>query len=108
MNKYYIVSIKHTHKADQYISLWRPDNAGYCYSLEWAGKYDEALIREKPDYYNNLEDSFPVPIAVAQSIAIPPEHGNITGPVIQNNRENWRRLKRSWVDMVAIPQLVVV
>lgn len=100
MNKYYIVSVKHTRKTDPYITFWRPDNAGYCYALSWAGQYDEATVKAKPDYYNNLEDSFPVPVAIVAPLAISPEQGIIdgnAGPVVQNNRENMRRLRRSWV-----------
>jgi hypothetical protein len=29
---YYIISLKHTQKHDKYITLWRPENCGYCHS----------------------------------------------------------------------------
>lgn len=35
----YIVSLKHTNKKDKFLTLWRPDNKGYCYPLELAGLY---------------------------------------------------------------------
>lgn len=98
--KYYLVSVKHTRKEDLYITFWRPDNAGYCYPLSWAGQYDEETIRAKPDYYNNLDDTFPVPVHVAEELAISPEPRTVAGdagPVVQNNRQNMRRLRASWV-----------
>jgi hypothetical protein len=40
LTEYFIVSLKHTGKKDKYITLWRPDNKGYCWPLELAGKYN--------------------------------------------------------------------
>ncbi len=37
---YYIISGKHTNPNDEFITLWRPDDAGYCYAKEHAGIYD--------------------------------------------------------------------
>lgn len=31
MKSYYIVSLKHTSKADSAFTLWRPDSKGYCW-----------------------------------------------------------------------------
>ena len=42
MQKYYIISAKHTHVRDKWISFWRPDGKGYCWFKEWAGLYDDA------------------------------------------------------------------
>lgn len=39
--KYYIVSLKRTHKKDSAITFWRPNSAGYCWFQEWAGVYGE-------------------------------------------------------------------
>ena len=36
----YLISTKHTHKNDAFITLWRPDDKGYCWYKDWAGKYD--------------------------------------------------------------------
>ena len=38
---YYVISLNHTHRQDNYITLWRPDNKGYCYAKEDAGNYEE-------------------------------------------------------------------
>ncbi len=51
----YVISLKHTHKGDKYITLWRPNNAGYCYSQDQAGKYKEII----DGYHNNETNSVP-------------------------------------------------
>ena len=53
---YYIISLKHTFKEDKYITLWRPNNAGYCYAKDQAGMYDEII----EGYHNMKCDSMPV------------------------------------------------
>lgn len=55
---YYVVSLKHTHKKDKYITLWRPDNAGYCWSLKSAGIY-----RGYEDGYHKSEGNIPIKVA---------------------------------------------
>lgn len=57
---YYIISLKHTGKNDRFITLWRPDNAGYCWFKENAGLYD-GYEKGYHDSCNNL----PVPEEVA-------------------------------------------
>lgn len=55
---FYIVSLKHTHKEDNHITLWRPDNSGYCYAQDQAGKYDEII----EGYHNREGDSLPIEV----------------------------------------------
>jgi hypothetical protein len=43
-DKYYIVSIKHTSKGDNAITLWRADSSGYCFRKDWAGLYTKSQI----------------------------------------------------------------
>lgn len=40
MSKYYIISLKNTKKKESFFTLWRPDNAGYCWFKDNAGIYD--------------------------------------------------------------------
>jgi hypothetical protein len=51
----YLISLKHTNKTDAFFTLWRPDNKGYCQSLNMAGLYDEL---EKA--YHTSDDTLPV------------------------------------------------
>lgn len=44
--RYYIASLKWTHKKDDAITLWRANGAGYCWFQEWAGVYGEEKAKE--------------------------------------------------------------
>ncbi|MFD2404854.1 hypothetical protein [Azorhizophilus paspali] len=93
--QFYIVSLKHTLRLHRYITVWRPDNAGYAFPLIWAGKYYELDVRAELDYYNNGCSTVAVPCDVLDQIAIPPMPGEIdndVGPVVPNNAESWRRI----------------
>lgn len=46
---YYVISLTHTNRHEYYITLWRPNNAGYCYSRDQAGTYEDY----KPGYHEN-------------------------------------------------------
>jgi hypothetical protein len=103
--EYFIVDLRPEWLGNPYITLWRPDNAGYCYSLPWAGRYDEDVINEAGDYYHGSKDHrsridrFPVPCAVVEALATAspgPElvDGNV-GPVIPNTPGIRARLKRA-------------
>lgn len=63
-NKYYVISLKHTGPKDKYITLWRPDNAGYCWPLELAGQYDGY----QENYHNSPPENIPILVT-----ALPPE-----------------------------------
>lgn len=52
---YHIISLGHTKKSDNYITLWRADNKGYCYSKENAGVYENFK-----EGYHNSEDNLPI------------------------------------------------
>jgi hypothetical protein len=54
--EYFIVSLKHTGKKDKYITLWRPSNAGYCWPVELAGRYQGFQLG-----YHNSEANVPIP-----------------------------------------------
>ena len=55
---YYIISLKHTHKEDKHITLWRPDNSDYCYAQDQAGQYAEII----EGYHNGEGDSLPIEV----------------------------------------------
>ncbi len=46
---FYIISLKHTYKGEQYLSLWRDKNAGYVYAKEGAGLYETP----EPGYHDS-------------------------------------------------------
>nr|WP_063571387.1 hypothetical protein [Luteibacter rhizovicinus] len=96
MAEYYIVSIKHTHRRDLYITVWRPNDSGYAYPLSWAGLYAEDLMLAKLGYYNSGCSAVAVPCEVFDRIAVPPSPGmidNDAGPVVFNNAKSWRAIR---------------
>jgi len=62
---YFIISLTHTNKGDKYITLWRPNNAGYCYSKESAGRYETP----QKDYHDS-ETNMPISEEVADELFI--------------------------------------
>lgn len=67
MHKKVIVSLKNTRYNDEYLTLWRPNNAGYTNSLSSAGKYEESELEN--GYHSNV-NTMPVdwPVAIDCSI----------------------------------------
>lgn len=85
---YVIVSTKWTRAADPYVTFWRSARAGYCWPLDWAGRYSAA---EAEDITEGSEDQFAVPLIVAIRHSQPPKPGLIdgdAGPVVPRRRLN--------------------
>jgi len=67
------------------MTLWRPDNSGYCLGLDTAGKYEKVI----PDYHDT-ETNQPIPI---DSGAVMLDYGMMEGGEIGIlNNENNRNL----------------
>jgi len=95
MTAHYVISVKHTKKDDLYISVWRPENAGYAWPLSWAGRYSDEEIVSSLDYYHNGSDSIAVPCEVLDELAvptIPKTVDNDAGPVVMHTKENWGKI----------------
>jgi hypothetical protein len=98
MSDFYLVSAKHTIRAHPYVTLWRPADCGYCWPLSWAGRYSAETVAAAPGYYNNGDDTFPVPVDVAERLAEAPRPGMVdgnAGPVIANTKANWAALRKA-------------
>lgn len=61
---YYVVSVKHTVRDNLYITIWRPDDKGYCWALCNAGRYARASVMAHLGYYNSGCSNVAVPCAV--------------------------------------------
>jgi len=101
MSEYYIIDMRRD-RGRSYITLWRPDNAGYCWALCWSGRYSEREIRDSGDYYFQAEGRrlvrFPVRCDLVDRISSPPFPGTIdgdAGPVILNTSKARRYLVRN-------------
>ena len=48
---FYIVDLRPAWNRNPYVTFWRSDDAGYCYSLPNAGRYSRARVIEGGSYY---------------------------------------------------------
>ena len=101
---HYVISVKHTRREDQYITIWRPDNKGYCWALSNAGKYSRENVLASLGYYNSGCSNVAVPCEVLDPVAVPPIPGyvdNDAAPCIENTRTNWALIL---ANLIAEPQ----
>ena len=101
---YFVVDLRAEFRRNPYITLWRPDDAGYCYPLPWAGRYSKTKIDAGGGYYSaSWADKrgrrrflrFPVLTHDAEALAVPPARGIIdgnAGPALRNNAETRAKL----------------
>lgn len=83
---HYIISLTHTNKGDKFITLWRPNNAGYCYAKEMAGLY------ETPEQgYHDSDTNMPIQKTTAEGLFLylPYEKGNQSWFMIPNCKPVW-------------------
>lgn len=60
----YVISLKHTNKTDAFFTMWKPDNKGYCFSLNSAGLY------ENPEKgYHDSDDNLPIESDIAERMS---------------------------------------
>lgn len=90
--KFYILSLKHSAKHDDYITLWRPNDSGYTIYLPYAGKYTDREINARPDYYNNGRTTVAVPCSEVDALGVEAMLADCSGPVVANKGEIWTKL----------------
>ena len=83
----YILSIDHTHKSEKFMTLWRPNNQGYCYSKENAGFY----LEPKEGYHDN-EGNMPITELLANELFKILPYEGVLKEMIPNNKESWDKL----------------
>lgn len=96
--QFFVVDVRHgwTNQARHpFATFWGPDNCGYVYSLDRAGRYTREALDPGYHYkhvYGSLRalERYPVPCALVESVAVSvPEHlrerwRDVSGPVIIN------------------------
>ena len=65
---YYILSLTHNHPES--LVFWRPNNSGYTYVLDLAGKYSHEQVINKNHYYNNGKDTKAIPCHLLDEFAV--------------------------------------
>jgi hypothetical protein len=101
--RYYIASVKHTHKDREHITFWGQDRRGYVLAItdHHVGKYTAEEVRIYT--LNDGESCIAVPEEAVKALLSPqPYYRNgwghaarfydTPGPVVDNTRANWNRL----------------
>lgn len=93
MSEFIVISIKHTQRQHKAITLWRPDDRGYCWTLDRAGRYAEAQVMEHLGYYNTGHDDIAVPLELVGQLACDVEYDTKeSGICLPNNAATWQSL----------------
>jgi len=94
-DEYIVISVKHTKRTDPYITLWNPEDEGYCFRIEAAGRYDQGRILANISYYNSGCDSVAVRHDDLIALAVQVKKGYLgnDGLVIPNNAKSWKTIK---------------
>ena len=96
MTELIVISVKHTKRRHKAITLWRPDDRGYCWTLERAGRYEEQRVLEHLGYYNSGSSDIAVPLALVEQLAARVEYDTKEfGICLPNNAATWSRLTAS-------------
>lgn len=101
---HYVVSVCHTLRRHKYLTIWRPEDKGYCWPTVWAGRYDRAHVMAHLDYYNSGCSNVAVPCSVLDKLAVKPKPGEIdndAGPCIPNTRATWKLILDN---LIAVPR----
>ena len=103
-DEFYIIDLRPEWARKPYLTVWRPDNAGYAFPLSWGGIYSRETIDREPHYYATRMGyrqwkRFPVPRAVVERLAQPkPRPGIIdgdAGPVLPNDANTKAALRKA-------------
>ncbi|AJY12793.1 hypothetical protein K6W16_13615 [Burkholderia dolosa] len=93
---YYVISVHHTMRENKFITLWCPDDSGYCFRTTRAGKYKGEAVRTKLGYYNSGCANIAVPVDVIDPLTVmttPADRlDGPDGPALLNTRANWKKL----------------
>ncbi|MDH1883943.1 hypothetical protein [Empedobacter sp. GD03797] len=91
---YLILSLKHTKKEDESITLWRSNNQGYCSYLESAGQYENFI-----EDYHNSEGNIPINQTILNKLDKIQSLNDYGEPVtfIHNSKKNHSILKVEFV-----------
>lgn len=95
MTDFYIVSLKHTRREDRYITLWKPNDRGYCFRTTNAGRYSEDMVRAHLGYYNTgCNIAVPCDVIDSRPVMTTPrdQFDGPDGPAFLNTEANWRLL----------------
>jgi len=82
---YLILSLKWSDGLDR-LNWWGPDNSGYCYDIDKAGRYTGEQIAANPDYYDNEETT--------RAVRVDDVYAEKLGPIQKVVRASYRRPRK--------------
>lgn len=101
---YIVISLKHTRRGDKAVTLWRPNDRGYCWRLEWAGRYPEQQVLGHLGYYNSGCSNIAVPAELVEHLSCEVECGDGESAIcLPNNRDIWRQLLQAVIRPAPYP-----
>lgn len=84
---YHIISLTHTMRHDKFITFWRAENRGYCYSKSLAGEY------ETPEKgYHDSDTNTPIKVEDADKLFQEVVYDGKPALMIPNTKEFWDKL----------------
>ncbi|WP_437310095.1 hypothetical protein [Sorangium sp. So ce388] len=66
---YYVLSLRHSKQSDGVLTWCGPDNSGYVFRLEHAGRYLESEIAARRSYYDDGENARAIPCDVVAAMS---------------------------------------
>lgn len=95
MTDFYVISLKHTRRTDRYVTLWKPNDRGYCFRTTNAGRYAEEMVRAHLGYYNSgTSIAVPCEVIDSRTVMTTPrdQFDGPDGPAFLNTAANWKLL----------------
>lgn len=92
---FYVLSLKHTKRADRHIQLWGQSGNGYTYHIACAGKYSRDEIMAHMGYYNSGSDIAVDAETVERLVTMCDKDDRDIGastPTLRNTPKNWQKL----------------
>jgi hypothetical protein len=105
MKEYYVISVMHTRRDNRYITLWCPDDKGYCFRAYRAGRYGDEHVRRSLGYYNSGCSNIAVPCDVIEPLMVMTTPADMLdgadGLALLNTCANWKVLLANVIETPA-------
>lgn len=90
-NTYYLISLKHTKKQEKFMTLWRPNDSGYCFAKSMAGIYQTL-----EQGYHDSENTLPIKEENADGLFVDTDYDGTPQKMIPNNKSSWEAIGVKW------------
>ena len=84
---YFLISMKHTHPDDKFLTFWGPGNHGYTLIKEECGEYEDL-----EEGYHNSEHTLPVEKEKMENLFSMFRYGTERKMMVPNCESTWRQL----------------